>query len=218
VDGHRSPISALELPDPDDRHVQTAAINCGANLIINFNLDDFPEHTLALWPWRLSSRSVFFGQLNLGAERVCIVMRQHRSSLKNPAKTVEEHRVTLEQQGLSRFSQAGGIPPLSSKRVAPGSAAPAAPLAEGPQDPATGQIFPFRHVWPLRRSVRRSFAPPVTGEQMPAKPVRPKANSSAASQPKNQPLTKTPPAGFEPATGCLEGSTSACKNSVAATL
>ncbi len=47
-----------------------------------------------------------FGQLNWDAKRVCIVMRQHRSSLKNQAKTVEEHRVTLEQQGLSRFSQA----------------------------------------------------------------------------------------------------------------
>ena len=29
-----------------------------------------------------------------------------RASLKNPPKTVEEYLVTLEEQGLSRFSQA----------------------------------------------------------------------------------------------------------------
>jgi hypothetical protein len=32
--------------------------------------------------------------------------RQHRASLKNPAKTVEEYLATLEEQGLGRFSQA----------------------------------------------------------------------------------------------------------------
>ena len=45
-------------------------------------------------------------QLNLDAERVCTAMRQHRASLKNPPKTVEEYLVILEEQGLSRFSQA----------------------------------------------------------------------------------------------------------------
>ena len=33
-------------------------------------------------------------------------MRQQRASLRNPTKTVEEYLITLEEQGLSRFSQA----------------------------------------------------------------------------------------------------------------
>lgn len=45
-------------------------------------------------------------QLNLDAERVCLAMRQHRSSLRNPTKTIEEYLATLGEQGLSRFSQA----------------------------------------------------------------------------------------------------------------
>ena len=44
--------------------------------------------------------------MNLDADRVCMAMRQHRASLRNPPKTVEEYLATLEEQGLSRFSQA----------------------------------------------------------------------------------------------------------------
>jgi hypothetical protein len=40
-------------------------------------------------------------------------MRQHRASLKNPLKTVEEYLGTLEEQGLTRFVQA--VRPCSSE-------------------------------------------------------------------------------------------------------
>jgi len=33
-------------------------------------------------------------------------MREHRASLRNPLKTVEQYLATLEEQRLSRFSQA----------------------------------------------------------------------------------------------------------------
>jgi len=107
VDGYQPLIPALELPDPDDRHVLAAAIKSGADLIITFNLDDFPDHALASYGLGACHPDSFLvDQLNLDAERVCTAMRQHRASLKNPPKTVEEYLVTLEEQGLSRFSQA----------------------------------------------------------------------------------------------------------------
>jgi hypothetical protein len=107
VDGHQPLIPALELPDPDDRHVLAAAIKCGADLIITFNLNDFPDHALASYGLGACHPDSFLvDQLNLDAERVCMAMRQHRASLKNPPKTVEEYLETLEEQGLSRFSQA----------------------------------------------------------------------------------------------------------------
>ncbi|MCP9886799.1 PIN domain-containing protein [Cyanobium sp. ATX 6A2] len=107
VDGHQSLIPALELPDPDDRHVLAAAIKCGADLILSFNLDDFPEHALASYGIGACHPDPFLvDQLNLDAGRVCTAMRQQRASLKNPPKTVQEYLETLEGQGLSRFSQA----------------------------------------------------------------------------------------------------------------
>ena len=107
VDGHQSLIPALELPDPDDRHVLAAAIKCGADLILTFNLADFPEQALSIHGLGACHPDQFLlDQLTLDAERVCMAMRQHRASLKNPPKTVEEYLVTLEEQGLSRFSQA----------------------------------------------------------------------------------------------------------------
>ena len=107
VDGHQPLIPTLELPDPDDRHVLAAAIKCGADLIITFNLDDFPDNALASYGLGACHPDSFLmDQLNLDAERVCTAMRQHRASLKNPHKTIEEYLVTLEAQGLRGFSQA----------------------------------------------------------------------------------------------------------------
>ncbi|MFM1899740.1 MAG: hypothetical protein RLZZ216_316 [Cyanobacteriota bacterium] len=109
VDDYQSLIPALELPDPDDRHVVAAAIKCGADLIVTFNLDDFPDHALTIYGIGACHPDSFLvDQLNLDAERVCMAMRLHRSSLKNPPKTVEEYLATLKEQGLSGFSKAVG--------------------------------------------------------------------------------------------------------------
>ncbi len=47
VTGHEHLIPKLSLPDPDDRHVLAAAITCGADVIVTFNLADFPIDALA---------------------------------------------------------------------------------------------------------------------------------------------------------------------------
>ncbi len=46
VGGHEDLIEGIQLADPDDRHVVAAAIRCGAQVIVTFNLGDFPADRL----------------------------------------------------------------------------------------------------------------------------------------------------------------------------
>ncbi len=47
VTGYEQLINGLSLPDPNDRHVLAAAIRTRANVIVTFNLNDFPTDELA---------------------------------------------------------------------------------------------------------------------------------------------------------------------------
>jgi len=106
VDGYQTLIPALKLPDPEDCHVLAAAIQCGADLILTFNLNDFPEPVLATHGISACHPDRFLvDQLTLAPHRVCTAIQQHRASLKNPPKTVEEYLKTLKLQGLPTFSQ-----------------------------------------------------------------------------------------------------------------
>lgn len=47
VENYESLILSLQLPDEDDRHVLAAAIRCKADVIVTFNVKDFPAKDLA---------------------------------------------------------------------------------------------------------------------------------------------------------------------------
>jgi hypothetical protein len=103
VTGFEHLIPSIELPDADDRHVVAAAIHGGANLIVTFNLKDFPPDKLARYNLTAQHPDDFiFDLLDLDAARVCEAAANHRRSLKNPPRTVDEYLDTLLRQGLTQ--------------------------------------------------------------------------------------------------------------------
>jgi predicted nucleic acid-binding protein len=101
VEGYEPLVESIELPDPNDRHVLAAAIIGKADLIITFNLKDFP-HT-SLQPYSIETRhpDAFITYLmDIAPGEVCAAVKRHRASLKNPPKSVTEYLDIIERQGL----------------------------------------------------------------------------------------------------------------------
>ena len=94
-------IASLSLPDPDDRHVLAAAIRAGANVIVTYNLSDFPAETLARFDIEAQHPDDFLScLLDLAPGVVCVALKRQRESLRQPPKTALELLATLEGQGL----------------------------------------------------------------------------------------------------------------------
>lgn len=100
---YKTLIRSLRLPDPNDRHVLAAAIACGAELIITFNIKDFPKSTLSKYNMAAALPDDFITSLlDQDEHRVqkCIYLQQSR--LKNPPMSFGEILATLEASGLRK--------------------------------------------------------------------------------------------------------------------
>lgn len=102
VTGYESLIAGIELPDPDDRHVLAAAIRCNAEVIVTFNLSDFPTQALAPYGILAQHPDEFVLRLiDIDEAVVCAAAQRQRKTLKNPPKTPDEYLETLLEQGLT---------------------------------------------------------------------------------------------------------------------
>lgn len=101
VTGYEDLIDTLSLPDPDDRHVLAAAIRTDAEVIVTFNLKDFPAGTLAAYNVEAQHPDDFLLALfETASGPVCAAVKRQREGLRNPPNTAEELLATLESQGL----------------------------------------------------------------------------------------------------------------------
>ena len=101
VTDYESLIESLVLPDQGDRHVLAAAIKCGAQAIVTFNLNDFPASTLSVYGLEAIHPDVFIeNQFDLDAALVVEAAKSARASLRNPPKAAEEYIEILANQGL----------------------------------------------------------------------------------------------------------------------
>lgn len=99
--GYETLINGLTLPDADDRHTLAAAIRCSAQIIVTFNLSDFPQAVLDPYGLEAMHPDEFVEhQLGLHQGLVITAAKRHRDSLKNPPKSPEDYLETLAAQGL----------------------------------------------------------------------------------------------------------------------
>jgi predicted nucleic acid-binding protein len=101
VTGFEPLIAGIELPDAGDRHVLAAAIRAGADVIVTFNLDDFPAGCLEPYGIEAQHPDDFITYLlDLHPGAVCAAAKRHRESLHKPTKTVPEYLDCLAKQQL----------------------------------------------------------------------------------------------------------------------
>lgn len=98
ITGYEPLIPTLSLPDPDDRHVLAAAIHGGADLIVTFNLADFPASVLATHSIEAIHPDDFSMRLwDEFPAAVLEALRRQRAGLQKPPRTADELLDTLEQ-------------------------------------------------------------------------------------------------------------------------
>lgn len=101
VTGYESLIEGLTLPDPDDRHVLAAAIRCGADAIVTFNLKDFPDSELIQYGIDVIHPDDFiYYQIDMSPTVCCKAIRAQRVALKKPEVSVVDFLSTLQKQQL----------------------------------------------------------------------------------------------------------------------
>jgi predicted nucleic acid-binding protein len=103
VTGYEHLIGTLTLPDADDRHVLAAAIQANADVIVTFNLRDFPESALSVFGIQSQHPDEFVGEsLRHSCDAVCAIINRQRASLHNPPLEPDELLDVLEKQGLTQ--------------------------------------------------------------------------------------------------------------------
>lgn len=120
VTGYESLTDQLNLPDEDDRHVLAAAIHAQADVIVTYNLKDFPAAVLAPFGVVAQHPDEFvLSLMEREPEKFLETIEHHRQALKCPQKTREEYLATLEKQRLTKtveaIRQAGWLQTLPSE-------------------------------------------------------------------------------------------------------
>mgnify|MGYP002720255630 FL=1 len=107
VTGWEPLVTALTLPDSNDRHVLAAAIMGRADVIVTNNIKDFPEAVLE--PLSLSAQTpdeFLLNQLDLDPPLVMVTIRDQSAAAKRPVITPHALLNHLAKCHVPRFAEA----------------------------------------------------------------------------------------------------------------
>ncbi|WPF65998.1 PIN domain-containing protein [Corynebacterium sp. 22KM0430] len=100
VNEHEGLIEGLSLPDPDDRHVLAAAIQCNARIIVTENKRDFPLEITHQHGIDVQNANEFLCyQIALSQPNVHQAVVQAAAALKNPPRTINDVLHSLAKSG-----------------------------------------------------------------------------------------------------------------------
>jgi hypothetical protein len=96
-------IPTLQLPDENDRHVLAAAITGECDLIVTFNLKDFPENILSAYGIiAIHPDDFVLDSLQQVPVSTITALKQQQEALRFPPCSMEEMLATLERCGLPK--------------------------------------------------------------------------------------------------------------------
>jgi hypothetical protein len=105
VRGYERWENRLTLPDENDRHVLAAALACVADVIVTFNVADFPAEVLR--PFGVTAVTPDDFVLPFLASGIVVdTATEHRASLKSPPLSDEEYLDALRRNGLPNTADA----------------------------------------------------------------------------------------------------------------
>ena len=96
-------IPNIILPDADDRHIVAAAITGNCDVIVTFNLKDFPNSALATYGLIAVHPDSFILQCFVGSpDSSLTALQQQHESLRSPPCTMADLLQKLTRCGLSK--------------------------------------------------------------------------------------------------------------------
>lgn len=97
--------SVVALPDPDDAHVLAAAIQGRADVIVTFNVKDFPHDELQRFGIDVQTPDEFLlNQLDLDPDEVLDCLARQAHALRYPPVQLKELLGSLERLNLPGFT------------------------------------------------------------------------------------------------------------------
>jgi len=95
----------LKLPDPDDNHILTAAISTQSEIILTFNLKDFPSRILNQYQIKAQHPDDWLSKFYQSKPSDLLSsLEKCRTRLSSPALSIREYKSELKKCGLTYLS------------------------------------------------------------------------------------------------------------------
>jgi hypothetical protein len=105
ISGYEHLIESVVLPDPKDRHVVAAALVGGVDVIVTFNLADFPADVLSQLGLEAQHPDDFLASIiAAGGDLACKAIKAMRERYKKPPMSAADYIASIKAKGLVKTS------------------------------------------------------------------------------------------------------------------